>query len=92
MRDGVRVSYMEKAGKKFAAVRVEHGKLDLVLKHEVILEQGRHLGFGNRFSPEPVRVDDDIMLELLADILAKNPELRNELGMIRSTLPKTKKS
>ena len=36
--DGVRVSYMEKAGKKFCAVRVQSGKNDIPLKHEVLLD------------------------------------------------------
>ena len=81
--DGVRVWYMEKAGKKFAAVRVQPGKKDVVLKHEVLLDPSRHMGYGNRFSPEPTIVDDEIMATLLADIMAKNPEQKNELTKVR---------
>src|SRR3712207_2587702 len=47
--DGLRVSYMEKAGKRFAAVRVEYGAHDVVLQNEVLIEPGRHMGFGQRF-------------------------------------------
>src|SRR3954469_22234797 len=50
--NGVRVHYMEKAGKKFAAVRVQSGKDDVVLQHELLLDPARHMGHGNRFSPE----------------------------------------
>jgi hypothetical protein len=87
--NGVRVHYMEKAGKKFAAVRVQSGKNDVVLQHELLLDPARHMGHGNRFSPEPTVVDDEIMATLLADIMAKNPEQRNELARIRSTFSVT---
>lgn len=86
---GVRVHYMEKAGKKFAAVRVQSGNDDVVLQHELLLDPARHMGHGNRFSPEPTLVDDEIMGVLLGDIMAKNPEQRNELAKIRSTFSVT---
>ncbi len=82
--DGIRVSYMEKAGKRFAAVRVEYGGEDVVLRHEVILEPGRHTGFGQRLSPEPTEIGDEVALALLDDIIARNPEQRAELERIRS--------
>jgi len=74
--DGVCVGYMEKSGKKFAAVRVQRGKEDVVLKHELLLDPARHMGFGKRFSPEPTMLDDEIMATLLGDIMGKNPEQR----------------
>src|ERR1700712_4633561 len=43
---GVCVGYMEKAGKKFAAVRVQHGADDVVLHSEVILDPSRHMSHG----------------------------------------------
>ncbi|HEX8945653.1 MAG TPA: hypothetical protein VF785_21105 [Gemmatimonadaceae bacterium] len=89
--DGVTVGYMEKAGKKFAAVRVMRGKDDVVLNHELRLDPARHMGFGKRFSPEPTIVDDEMMATLLADIMAKNPEQRNELAKIRSSFSVTGK-
>ena len=82
--DGIRVSYMEKAGKRFAAVRVEYGGEDVVLRHEVILEPGRHMGFGQRLSPEPTEIGDEVALALLDDIIARNPEQSTELERIRS--------
>ena len=87
--DGVRVHYMEKAGKKFAAVRVQDAKHDVVLKHELLLDPARHMGHGNRFSPEPTIVDDEAMGTLLGDIMAKNPEQQSELAAIRSSFSVT---
>jgi hypothetical protein len=87
--NGVRVHYMEKAGKKFAAVRVQSGFDDVVLQHELLLDPARHMGHGHRFSPEPTIVDDEAMATLLGDIMAKNPEQRNELAKIRSTFSVT---
>src|SRR6185503_3863334 len=93
--NGVRVWYMEKAGKKFAAVRVQRGADDVVLANEVLLDPGRHMGFGNRLSPEPTLVEDELMATLLADITAKNPDQKKDLDRIRSsfsvTAGKTKK-
>jgi hypothetical protein len=87
--DGVRVGYMEKEGKKFSAVRVQQGANDVILKNELRLDPGRHMGFGKRFSPEPTVVDDEIMATLLADIMAKNPEQQKELSKIRSSFSVT---
>jgi hypothetical protein len=87
--NGVRVWYMEKAGKKFAAVRVQHGDNDVVLKNEVLIDPARHMGYGNRFAPEPTLVESELMATLLADIMAKNPDQRNELAKIRSSFSLT---
>lgn len=84
--DGVRVSYMEKAGKRFAAVRVEYGDSDVVLKNEVLIEPGRHMGYGQRFSPEPTEIGDEVARALIEDIIARNPDQRSELEPIRSAL------
>ena len=84
--DGVRVSYMEKAGKRFAAVRVEHGDADVVLQNEVLIEPGRHMGYGQRFSPEPTEIGDEVARALLEDIIARNPDQRAELEPIRARL------
>lgn len=82
--DGVRVSYMEKAGKKFCAVRVQAGKYDIPLANEVLLDAPTHLGHGNRFGPEPTIVTDEIMANLLADIMAKNPQQQMDLASARA--------
>ena len=87
--NGVRVWYMEKAGKKFAAVRVQRGTDDVVLEHEVLLDPGRHMGYGARFSPEPVMIESELMGTLLGDIMAKNPNQRNDLTKIRSSFSVT---
>jgi hypothetical protein len=87
--DGVRVGYMEKTGKKFAAVRVQKGSRDVVLKHEVLLDPTRHLGPGNRFSADPIIVGDVAMADLLADLMAKNPEQKAELTAIRGSFALT---
>jgi hypothetical protein len=83
--DGVRVSYMEKAGKKFCAVRVQVGKNDVPLHAEVLLDAPRHLGHGVRFGPEPTVVTDEIMATLLADIMAKNPDQKMQLANARAS-------
>lgn len=82
--DGIRISYMEKAGKKFAAVRVQHGTNDVVLKNEVLLDPVRHLGLGKRFSPEPTLINDEMAAAVLEDVMAKNPDQRKELSAMRS--------
>jgi hypothetical protein len=84
--DGLRVSYMEKAGKRFAAVRVEYDDTDVALRNEVLIEPGRHMGFGQRFSPEPTEIADEVARMLLDDIIARNPEQRAELEPIRAKL------
>jgi hypothetical protein len=85
--DGVRVGYMEKAGKRFAAVRIFDDKTDVVLKNEVLLDQQLHLGRGKRFSPEPVVVPDTPMRQLLRDAIRKNPDQAKELEAIRKKMP-----
>jgi hypothetical protein len=84
--DGIRVSYMEKAGKRFAAVRVEYADTDVVLRNEVLIEPGRHMGYGQRFSPEPTEIGDEVARMLLDDIIAQNPDQRAELEPIRAEL------
>lgn len=89
--DGVRVSYMEKPGKKFCAVRVQSGKNDIVLQHEVLLDPPTHMGHGKRFGHEPTIVDDEIMAVLLADIMAKNPDQKMQLANARASFSVTGK-
>jgi hypothetical protein len=88
--DGVRFGYMEKSGKKFAAVCVQDAKNDIVLQHEVLIDPARHMRLGQRFGPEPTIIDDASAIELLADIVKKNPDLRNELAAVRGKIPKPK--
>lgn len=87
--DGIRVWYMEKIGKKFVAVRVQQGDDDVVLKNEVLLDPARHMGYGNRFSPEPTIVVNELMATLMADIMAKNPDQRDALARIRASFSLT---
>jgi hypothetical protein len=87
--DGVRVDYMEKTGKKFAAVRVQRGADDVVLEHEVLIDPPTHMGYGKRFGHEPTLVDDEAMATLLADIIAKNPGQRKELTRVRGSFSVT---
>lgn len=86
---GVVVWYMEKLGKKFVAVRVQQGSDDVVLTNEVLIDQARHMGYGNRFAPEPTIIETELMTTLMADIMAKNPEQKNELAKIRSSFSVT---
>jgi len=87
--DGVCVGYMEKAGKKFAAVRVQQGTNDVVLGNELLIDPALHMGYGKRFSPEPTIIDDEAMGALLGDIMSKNPAQRNELAKVRSSFSVT---
>jgi hypothetical protein len=83
--DGLRISYMEKSGKKFVAVRVGDGKSDVVLKNELVMAPGEHFGFGTRLSAEPTLVEDNIaMMKMLEDIIKKNREVSPELLNIRA--------
>jgi hypothetical protein len=89
--DGVRVHYMEKSGKKFCAVRVQSGKNDIVLKHEVLLDPPSHMGHGKRFGPEPTVVESEVMAALLADIIDKNPDQKMQLANARASFSVTGK-
>lgn len=83
--DGLRISYMEKSGKKFVAVRVSDDISDVVLKNELVMVPGEHFGFGTRLSAEPTLVEDNIaMLKMLEDIIKKNREVSGELLNIRA--------
>lgn len=85
--DGLRVAYMEKAGKKFVAVRVSDAQNDVVLQNELVLIPGQHFGFGARLGPEPTSVEDDVaILQLLEDIIKKNAAVSEPLLLMRSRL------
>jgi hypothetical protein len=85
--NGLRVGYMEKTGKKFVAVRVMHGKSDVMLENEMVISPPSHMGHGKRFSPEPTLIDDEPAEQLLKDIAKKNPNQRAELKAIRDRMP-----
>jgi hypothetical protein len=83
--DGLRISYMEKSGKKFVAVRVSDAHNDVVLKNELVMVPGEHFGFGTRLSGEPTLVEDNIaILKLLEDIIKRNMEDSDDLLSIRT--------
>jgi hypothetical protein len=86
--DGLRVSYMEKTGKKFVVVRIADGQSDVVLRNEMVLVPGEHFGFGVRLSAEPTLVEDNVaMLKMLEDVIKKNAEVSDvseELLLIRA--------
>ncbi len=82
---GLRISYMEKTGKKFVAVRVGDGTSDVVLAHELVLVPGEHFGFGTRLSGEPTLVEDNIaIMKMLEDIIKKNIDHSADLLEIRT--------
>lgn len=85
--NGLRICYMEKAGKKFVAVRIADDKSDVVLTNEMVLLPGQHFGFGVRLSGEPTSVEDDTtILKLLEDVLKKNANDAGELLNMRARL------
>jgi hypothetical protein len=77
--DGIRVGHMEKAGKKFFAVRVGFDQHDVVLENPVALDPMRHMG-NKRFSAGPMILSDDEASALLDDIIRDNPEKQPELA------------
>ena len=79
--DGVRVSYMEKSGKKFYAVRVQYDDHDIVLENPVALDPLAHMG-NRRFAADPTLVGDDEASALLDAIIRDNPEKQPELAMM----------
>mgnify|MGYP001563888820 CR=1 FL=1 len=85
--EGLRVSYMEKAGKRFVAVRVMDDEDDVVLQSELLLDPPYHMGYGRRFSPEPTLIEDDVARHLLDDIIERNPDQKAELLRIRARMP-----
>ena len=89
--DGLRIGYMEKAGKRFVAVRVMDDKADVMLRNELLIDPPSHMGYGNRFSGEPTIIQDDAAKMLLNDIIEKNPDQRAELTAIRDRMPWGKK-
>ena len=86
--DGLRIWYMEKPGKHFVAVRMQHGSTDIVLPNPLLLEPAKHMGHGKRFAPEPTIIDDEAALVILGDSLARNPDLRDGLKKIRDGIGK----
>lgn len=83
--NGLRVSYMEKSGKKFVAVRVADSAGDVVLQNELVMVPGEHFGFGVHLSGEPTSVEDNIaIMKLLEDIIKKNMGLGDQLMAIRT--------
>ena len=85
----LRFGYMEKAGKKFCVVRAADGESDVVLTNEIVLEPGRHMGFGVRLGPEPTLVEDDtVVMTLLEDLIKKNADKGPELMKMRDRLKK----
>ncbi len=83
--NGLRISYMEKAGKKFVAVRVQDGESDVVLQNEMVMVPGEHFGFGVHLSGEPTNVEDNIaIMKMLEDIIKKNMGLGEQLMAIRT--------
>ncbi len=79
--DGVRVAYMEKAGKKFYAVRVLYDDHDIVLENPVAMDPLRHMG-NRRFSADATVVSDDEASVLLDDVIRDNPEKQPALAMM----------
>lgn len=81
---GLRISYMEKSGKKFVAVRVQDSESDIVLQNELVLVPGEHFGFGVHLSGEPTNVEDNVaIMKLLEDIIKKNMGLGDQLMAVR---------
>lgn len=83
--NGLRISFMEKAGKKFVVVRIADGTSDVVLHNEMVLVPGEHFGFGVHLSGTPTVVDDNLaIMKLLEDVTKKNVSHSDELLQMRA--------
>jgi len=89
--DGLRVIYMEKAGKKFYAVRLLYENYDLVLECPVAIDPMRHMG-GRRFAATPTVVGDEQASALLDDIIRENPGEQPELAMMINKVNQTRRA
>jgi hypothetical protein len=79
--DGLVIGYMERAGKKFSAVRLQFEDRDIVLRNAVPLDPMRHMG-NRRFTARPIMLDDNHASVLLDDVLAQNPRQQPELALL----------
>lgn len=79
--DGLRVGYLEKKGKKFAATRLMFENADIVLGEPVVLDPLRHMG-NQRFAAGPIAIDDQSAEALLDDAITANPGQTDELAML----------
>ena len=79
--DGLVIGYMERAGKKFSAVRLQFEDRDIVLRNAVPLDPMRHMG-NRRFTARPIMLDDNHASVLLDDVLAQNPKQQPELALL----------
>lgn len=84
--DGLRIGYMEKPGKRFVAVRVEHDSSDVILKNDVLIDSVQHMGVGKRFGAVPTIIGSNAARALLEEIIRKNPDQGPELMEIRKRL------
>jgi len=83
--DGLLFTFMEKAGKKFCVVRVQYESDDIVVANEVVLDPGRHTGFGKHLGPEPTSIEDDsVALALLEDVIKRNADAPGALLGVRA--------
>ncbi|MEO7086060.1 MAG: hypothetical protein ABI442_08300 [Gemmatimonadaceae bacterium] len=89
--DGVRVGYMEKAGKKFFAVRVQYDDHDIVLENPVALDPLMHMG-NRRFAADPTLVGDEEASQLLDDIIRENPDRQPDLAMLINNINQTRRA
>ena len=79
--DGIRVGYMEKAGKKFYAVRVQYEEQDIVLPTPVAINPLTHMG-NRRFAADPTLVGDEEAEALLDDAIRDNPDKQPDLALM----------
>lgn len=77
--DGVRIGYMEKAGKKFYAVRIQYEGHDIILENPVAIDPLRHMN-ARRFSADPTLVTDDEASVMLDDVIRDNPDKQSALA------------
>jgi hypothetical protein len=83
--DGLRFGFMERKGKRFVAVRVQHGASDIVLSHGIVIDPPRHLD-NRHLGPEPLLLGNGPASALLADIMDANHDRFAELAAVRDQI------
>jgi hypothetical protein len=89
--DGVRIGYMEKAGKKFYAVRIQYRDHDIVLENPVYIDPMRHMN-NRRFSADPTVITDDEASQMLDDVIRDNPDKQPELAELINGINQTRRA
>ncbi len=83
--DGIYFGFMQATKKRYFAVRVLYGSHDVVVTKPVVIDLPRHSD-GKSFAPQTTKCGDKSAKNLLADLIAENPEQTDDLLIIADEL------